>query len=212
MNALTVRDIIRLIREDKSDQALKLLLKMHSKDCLPLIRSKTKNLDRYEVMSILYDAFLDFSDRVRRGEYEYRDEASFLSYFKTACVNKAREFNRDRALPDFILLPEVLEMVKDDAEEAREQAKLDFFEEKRANYGIELEFEEGDQLDVLMDRVVHIFHQMSDKCKFLIVLKFFMKMSHQEIVDALRLFFEIKNESVSKTELYRCIERMKVMG
>jgi len=212
MDTFSDNEIIRLIQENQTDQALKLILMKHSRDCLPLIRSKTKNLDRYESLAILYDAFLDFCDRVMRNDYQYRDDTSFLSYFKSACVNKAREFNRDLTLPDFILLPEVLDLVKDDVDEAKENAMQEFLEEKREKYGIELEFREDDQLDALMDKVVRIFHQLNDKCKFLIVLKFFMKMSHNEIVDALRFFYEIKNDAVSKTELHRCIERMKVMG
>jgi len=212
MEVNTDREIIQLILEGKPELALKLLLKRHSKECLPLIRSKTRGLDRYGLLAILYDAFLDFSDRVKRGNYEYRDDASFLSYFKTACVNKARDYNRELTLPDFILVPEVMEMVRDEAGEALEHARKDFVEDKRMRYRVEMDFEDDGEMDTLMNKVVRIFHQLNDKCKFLIVLKFFMKMSHQEIVDALRFFFEIKNESVSKTELYRCIERMKIMG
>lgn len=211
METFSDSEIIRLIRENQRDRALKMMVMKHATDCLPLIRSKTRNLDRYELLSVMYHAFLDFCDRVDRKEYTYRDDASFLSYFKTACVNQAREFNRAVDLPDIVLLPEILELVKDDAREAEEAARKEFLEEKRAAYGIELDLETEEETD-LMDEVVRLFHKLNDKCKFLLVLKFFLNMSHREIADALRLFFEIGNENVSKSELHRCIERMKAQA
>jgi len=190
------------------DQALTLLYSRHSKDCLPIILSEVKNLNRYEVLSIFYYAFLNFCDRVPTGEFQYRNDASFTGYFKTACVNQARKFRREYALPAFILPSEMLEVMKDDVNEAEELAEQDFLEDKKNRYAIELKFEEDNKFD-LLDEVVRVFHAMNDKCKFLLVLKFFLNLSHREIADALRLFYEIKNENVSKSELYRCLDYIK---
>lgn len=204
------QEIVDLIKTKKMDKALSLIYNRHSRDCLPLIRMKTRNLNRYEMLSMFYGAFLDLSDRIASGAYEYRDDPSFLSYFKTACVNQAREYNRTFCLPDFILSSEILGIMQDDCRESEKIAREDFIQEKKKRYGIDLELpvEKDGEADPLTE-VVKAFHTLSDRCKFLIVLKFFVNLSHREIVDALNLFFEIRNEDVSKSELHRCLRYIK---
>jgi hypothetical protein len=91
----------------------------------------------------------------------------------------------------------------------------DQYEEERANeydhvnekYGIDLSSVDAEE--VFPGEVINAFHSLNEKCKFLLVFKYMLNLSHKDIVDCLCNFYELKNENVSKTELKRCLDRLK---
>jgi hypothetical protein len=216
MKNVSYSDIIDLIRKKEIDVALKELVLRLSKDCIPLIRSKNKTLTRHEVLGIFYYAFLDLSDRIEAGKFQFQDDSSFISYFKTSCVNQTYKLSREMSVKELILPGEILEILDREATEIRREVRSNFIENKVNLYDIKLDLPDiEDEGSDHLNEVVKVFHTLNDKCKFLIVLKFFLKLSHQEISDSLNLFYEIRSPDVSKTELYRCIgtiKRMTVMN
>ncbi|MCX6223734.1 MAG: hypothetical protein NTV01_03125 [Bacteroidia bacterium] len=208
MKNLSYSNIIELIRKKEIDIALKNLDIRLSKDCFPLIRAKNRSLTRHEVLGVFYYAFLDLCDRIAEEKFQFVDDSSFVSYFKTSCVNQTYKLSREQSIKELILPVDILENLE--VNRTLVDVGKDFFNNKMELYGIELQMEDiEDEISGCLNEVVKVFHTLGDKCKFLIVLKFFLKLSHQEISDSLNLFYEIKSPDVSKTELYRCIGNMK---
>lgn len=204
MSKIKYEEIIQFIKEKNMDQALRLITTRLSSECIPLIKSKSKHLTHYESLAIFYYAFLDLSGRIEKGSFTYENESSFESYFKRSCVNQAYNFIRETSVPKMMLPFEIIELMAGELEKTKREEEDTFIKEKLDNYGIELTIGDEEETDIT-EYVIRAFHTLTDRCKFLIVFKFFLKMSHREIVDALQLFYEIKNENVSKTELNRCI-------
>jgi hypothetical protein len=201
--------MINAIRIGDVDDALSYVAKRLLQDCKPLIRSKNKTLGRYEIIGVFYDAFLDLADRVKSGKFQFMGEAAFATYFKRSCVNQAFNLTRGLASGDIILPAEIIEILEEDAGKLRDDVAKSFIDDKFSLYGIRLELPESDEMADCLDEVVKVFHTLGEKCKFLIVFKFFLKFSHQEIIDSLRLFYDIKTPEVSRVELARCIGNIR---
>jgi len=188
--------------------SLHILTQSMFKECADLMRSKTGIEDESELLGLFHDAFLYFDEKYKSGKFEFREYESFRSYFKTACLNKAKEFRRYIKGPQYIISYENLNQYEEEFEQSVEEQRNEEYQEINQLYGIDLYESEEPEIDMYKE-AVRSFHTLNDKCKFLIVLKHFLKLSHNQIVEALRMFFEIKNENVSKTELQRCMDGLR---
>jgi hypothetical protein len=211
MEQISYPEIIWLIEDSNMDLAIKQLYRKMAKDCIPLIRSRVHQLTYNEALSVFYFAFLDLCGRIKNGSYEYRSDPSFESYFKTSCVNQSEKYRRE-FIPDMLVPTEFFEFIRDEAEhtiqEEEERFKAEKSEMGLLKHVIDDVVDTGARFDV-MDEVVKVFHDLNDKCKFLIVLKFFLNLSHRQIVDSLHLFYGISSEDVCKTDLYRCLVQIR---
>jgi hypothetical protein len=196
------QDIIDLIVIKNKNQALKFLTIRHCIEFLPIIRSNTKHLSLHEHLSIYYDAFLYFCDKVSIGAFKFTDDDAFISYFKESCKIAAKKFNRTFRPKQLVLPNEIKEYFLDDLADAEECARREFIE---MHPGIDIPILPDDGAD-LFNEIIRIFPLMNDECKFLLVLKYFLKLTHKEIVIALSSFFQIQNERVSITSLHRCYD------
>jgi DNA-directed RNA polymerase specialized sigma subunit len=133
---------------------------------------------------------------------------AFKSFFKTACMHQAKESMREEDSPDYIPLYDVFTDESEDAQEIYSDIQTVEYQRKLDMYGIDLKSVE-DQEDRL-PMVVKAFHSLSEKCKFLILLRYFVNLSHHDIVETLYNFYEIKNEDVSKAELSRCLKYIRI--
>jgi hypothetical protein len=208
MEQLSYVEILSLIRDNNMNQALKAVDYRLAKDCLLLIRSKTKKLDSNEVYAIFYYAFLDFCEKVKKGRFKYQNDSAFESYFKKGCVNHALQKTRELLHTELILPVEILELLENESSKVGKDIEKDFIKEKLELYGIQLDFEE-DGIFSYLPQVIKSFHSLGELCKFLIILRFFVKLSHQEISNNLSVFYNIKNANVSKTQFNRCMDRIK---
>lgn len=214
-------EIIRLILnadENNRNKAMQLLQEKYFKKCLPVIRKTIWNLTDSEYQSIFNDEMLTFCDKVIDGSFQYRAKISLLSYLKRGCVNKAHEYYRIYSNPRKNSDEIVGEYGIDDFNKEELNAELDFQDDKYARYGIELDFGEEDEEkertrkeDIKLDEIIRVFQHLSEICKFIIILKFFAKLTHEEIADSLRFMYGIANSNVSRTYLNRCMDRMKEM-
>jgi hypothetical protein len=211
MEQISYSGIIRLIENGAMDLAVKQLYIKTGKDCIPLIRSRLRQLTYQEALSIFYFAFMDLCERFKSGEFIYKNESATESYFKTSCINQSEKYRRE-FIPDMLVPTGFFELIREDADESIREEEERFRTEKM-ELGvspdiINLVIGQEERFD-LMQEVVKVFHELNDKCKFLIVLKFFLSLSHRQIVDSLHLFYGISSEDVCKTDLYRCLVQIR---
>ncbi len=203
----TLEHAILLIREDQLSEALEIISAHLLHDCIMLMASMLKDKNRYELYSLYYDNYLDFAKKVKEGKFQYVSDAAMKSFFKTGCSHRAKEqMNAAKKTNDWL--------------------SIDFFENSAGNYNDEYEAEKNAEYERVKDRygidlasietedvfpmdVIGAFHSLNEKCKFLLVLKYMLNLSHKNIVDCLSSLYELKNENVSKTELKRCLDNLK---
>jgi hypothetical protein len=203
-------EIVDLIKNKNMDLALKILFSKLSNECLRLIRSKRKNITHYEAIGIFYYAFLDLCERINSDKFIFQNDSAFITYFKTACVHQVFAFIRETSSPVILLPREVYELLHEEGKEKIQQSKNDFIGEKKNLYDIEIQFTEEETFDYLGE-VIRSFHLLGEKCKILILLKYFVQQTHEQISDILRLFYDVHNANVAKTQLSRCIRDMRKM-
>jgi hypothetical protein len=200
--------VIEHIQKKEMDVALKILFKKLSADCIPLIKARGRNLTNNEALSIFYYAFLDLCKRVQNCEFMFEDDKKFITFFKRGCVNQTYNTIREDRDPGMILPGEVLEFINDQAEDELRRINQEFAEEKKQNYGIDPAINDEDDNEMFY-MVETAFHLLDDKCKILILLKFFVKLKHEEIADAMRPFYDMADAGSSRVQLNRCKNQIK---
>ncbi len=195
------------IQNEEIEEGLEIISAHLLMDCIMLMSSITGEKNKYELYSLYYDNFLDFVEKIKDGRFEYVSDSALKSFFKTGCTHKAREQKR--------LFNKTTDWLSENFFETDEEAFENAYEEKKAaeyervfeKYGVDLA--SGEKSEEFPMDVVRAFHTLNEKCKFLVVMKYMLNLSHKDIVDCLCNFYELKNENVSKSELKRCIERLK---
>lgn len=198
---------VNLIRNDNLPEALEIINKFLLKDCISLIASKLKNRTNYEYFSLFYDNFLDFAGKVNNGKFKFTSESALRSFFKTGCTYRAKEEITKESKTNDWLSMDVFEQSAGTMDDIYEAEKNAAYEKIKAKYDIDLSGTAEDDL-VPMD-VLKAFHTLNEKCKFLVVLKYMVNLSHKDIVDTLSSLYGLKNENVSKTELKRCLDYLR---
>lgn len=201
------KEVFNLIKDDNLESGLKIISKHLLRDCVMLMSSKTITNDKYELYSLFHDNFLDFATKVKEGRFEYKSDSAFISFFKTGCSHRAKEHRRLYGKNDDWLSVTDFESHSDELDNIFQENKTNEYKSVYETYGINLEDIESKEVFPL--EVIKGFHSMNEKCKFLLVMKYMLNLSHKNIVDCLCNFYELKNENVSKSELKRCIERLK---
>lgn len=198
---------ILLISEGHLSQALEIISAHLLQDCIMLMASMLKNKNRYELYSLYYDNYLDFAKKVKEGKFQYVSDAAMKSFFKTGCSHRAKEqINSIKKSNDWLPI-DFFEKSAGEFADRYEAEKNAEYERVKDKYGIDLASVETEE--VFPMEVIKAFHTLSEKCKFLLVLKYMLNLSHKNIVDCLCNFYELKNENVSKTELKRCLDNLK---
>lgn len=198
---------IFLINKDQLSGALEIISAHLLHDCILLMASKLKDNTRYELYSLFYDNYLDFANKVKEGKFQYSSDASMKSYFKTGCSHRAKEhMNSTKKTRDWLSI-DFFEKSASEYADQYEAEKNAEYEKVKDKYGIDLASVETEE--VFPMEVISAFHLLNEKCKFLIVFKYMLNLSHKNIVDCLSNFYELKNENVSKTELKRCLDQLK---
>ncbi|MDD4747401.1 MAG: hypothetical protein PHW19_08970 [Salinivirgaceae bacterium] len=196
-----------LISNEELESALKIVSEHLLNDCIMLMASLTKIRNRYELYSLYYENYLDFVGKIRAGKFDYASDAAFKSFFKTGCSYRAKEYKRTFSKTDEWPAEHLAdvdpEFINGIFQEKKEKEYSDVYE----RYGIHLE--DVAEEEIFPAEVIKTFHTLNEKCKFLVVMKYMLNLSHKNIVDCLCNFYELKNENVSKSELKRCIEKLK---
>jgi hypothetical protein len=202
-----IKEGIEHIESGNIDEGIDILSKKLSNNSISLIISKTRLKNRNEALSIFYDSLLIFIDQVKSKKFKYLDDPRSISYLNTICLNKAREYckivNSGFIVDDSILAENKRDFIETYDEIRNEEVQ------SRQNQGYEIAAEPLNEEFPL--EVINAFHSLKEKCKFLIILKYKLKLKHDQIVDALAPFFQIKNKEVSKAELQRCMSFLKSM-
>jgi len=191
----------------EDEKALRNLAKSLMPSCIAIIRSNSIYKEVSEAANVYYHAYLYVKSRIEENTFQYMGDKSFQSYFKTACRIMYKEFMRLDESPNTLPFPEESIIFTEDAEEQFQEIMQHEYQRKFELYGVDLSKTEAPKF--LMTSLVKIFHTLSEKCKFLIILRYFLNLTHFQIVESLYLFYEIKNEDVSKAELSRCLSRMR---
>jgi DNA-directed RNA polymerase specialized sigma24 family protein len=218
MDILKDEEIIQLLIIGDLQSRNKAMEELHVryfKKCLPVIRKTTWKKTDSEYQSIFNEALEVFCNKVIEGSFEYRETQKLLSYLKKGCYYKALE-DYHKNINENEVDGKNIEGYSNYHYQGEElDAENDFLEDKLGRYDIELDFEEDEDKeqtkkeDVRLDDLIRAFQTLSDICKFLIILKFFAKQSHQQIADTLRFMFGLSDADVSKTYLNRCMNRIK---
>jgi hypothetical protein len=203
------REIVRLINENKLDQALKLISKKTMNECMGLIYKNTRLENPYEALNIFYDAFLTFAQKVQSGSFLYQGEKQTEGYFKSACVLKAKEYNRIAGrIPPIVPIDTIC--ADSDYDDEFENERKKFGKEYFEYSGVDL-WEGEKEEKFSFGNVLMLFHKLDEKCKFIIILKHIVGLSHEQIAYMIGSFYEIGSRDVSKTELNRCMNKLKTM-
>lgn len=172
-----------------------------------LMSAKTSTNDKYELYSLFHDNFLDFTVKVKESKFEYVSDSALISFFKTGCSHRAKEHRRMFGKNNDWLSVTDFENYTEEFDNIFQEKKINEYKTVYERYGVNLEEVESE--DIFPTEVIKGFHSLNEKCKFLLVMKYMLGLSHKSIVDCLCNFYELKNENVSKSELKRCIERLK---
>jgi hypothetical protein len=202
-----IKEGIEHIESGNIDEGIDILSKKLSNNSISLIISKTRLKNRNEALSIFYDSLLIFIDQVKSKKFKYLDDSRSISYLNTICLNKAREYCKI-VNSGFIIDNSILAENKRDFIETYDEIRNEEVQ-SRKNEGYEISTELLNEEFPL--EVINAFHSLKEKCKFLIILKYKLKLKHDQIVEALAPFFQIKNKEVSKAELQRCMSFLKSM-
>ncbi len=195
------------IQNEELEEGLQLVAENLLRDCIMLIASITKEQNKYELYSLFYDSYLDFANKVREGKFSYVSDSAFKSFFKTACSHKAKEHKRIFRKNEDWLSESFFDRHFESFDELFQENRKTEYDLVYEKYGISISTSDIDQEFPV--EVIKAFHKLNEKCKFLVVLKYMINLSHKEIVDCLCNFYELKNENVSKSELKRCLDNLK---
>lgn len=195
------------IRNEELDDGLNIISKHLLQDCIMLMSTITQEQNKYELYSLFYENYLDLVTKIKTGSFIYVSDSAFKSFFKTGCTHRAKEFNRAVNRPKEWFTHDFVEDQNAAIEEEFEQIKTEEYSSILDKYGIDLNTPDAEE--DMPATVIKAFHSLNEKCKFLLVMKYMLSLSHKEIVDCLSNFYELKNENVSKTELKRCLDNLK---
>jgi|GEM_PF-6575623 len=199
--------VFEQIKTGNDEKALQNMANTLMPECIKLIQTRSIYKDTYEASNVFYHAYLYVKSKIERGKCTFMGNESFKSYYKTACMHIAKEFMRTDESPNVVPIPEEWIYIAEDADEHFSQIQQQIYQRKLELYGVDLS--KPDLPENILTSVVREFHNLNEKCKFLIILKYFINLSHFDIVESLYLFYEIKNEDVSKSELSRCIRTLR---
>lgn len=200
-------EAIPLIKSNKLEEGLHIISEHLLRECIPLMASLNKQSTKYELYSLFYDNYLDFVGKVHAEKFIFTTEAALKSYFKTGCTHRAKEQQRKFSKPKDWLDESFFENNMTDLDESYDDSRKHEYANVMDKYGVDLS---GQDTEVeFPQQVIKAFHALNEKCKFLVVLKYMVNLSHKDIVDCLSNFYELKNENVSKTELKRCLDHLK---
>ncbi len=138
---------------------------------------------RYDVKAVVHEAIISLMFNLKKGTYEWREEAELMTYVSGIARNKWSEIRREktRYVPlDVDTMPVVLD---DPQQVAVNEQDL----EQR-----QLSVEKGLAL-------------LGEKCRQAIELFYFQKKTMQEIAALLGW----ANDDVAKKEKYRCLQRLR---
>ena len=200
-------EAIPLIKNNELEEGLHILSEHLLRECIPLMASLNKQSTKYELYSLYYDNFLDFVNKVQTDKFIFTNDAALKSYFKTGCTHRAKEQQRKLSKPKDWLDESYFDHYMGDMDESFEASRKNEYADVMEKYGVDLSGQEAEEEFPL--QVIKAFHSLNEKCKFLVVLKYMINLSHKDIVDCLSNFYELKNENVSKTELKRCLDNLK---
>jgi len=176
--------------------------------CTSLLQHKYR-LSEAESISILYDAFLEISERIVNNTFEYEHKNGFISYLKRTCNSKAKTYLQETRGDKIIVSVEKLNIAESTLQSETESSQEALFEEYETYYDVELNRPDKKQIIPSAKHAVASFHQLSEEGKLLIVLKDVLKLSYREMVEALSPFYKIKSEDVCKTKVSRCRKLMR---
>jgi hypothetical protein len=200
--------MIKLIEKKKLKEAHEILSARLKNDCLALIWRKDRHLTARERVSVFDEAFMALCLRVENGKFVYKDDKSFVTYFKTSCVHQVYKIWKLEQ-KEFSFPGEILENLE--SKEKLEEVRNDFIQEKIHLYGIKLVLDDNeDEIQERFDKVMKIFNTMDPKCQLIIWFKFFEKLSHEEIVEVLESDYKINSADTSKQMLCRCLNHIRI--
>ncbi len=199
--------LIENILNNKDADAYELLSKSIKNKCIGLVINKYR-VNESESISILFEAFLELCDRVRKKLFTFKDEVSFTAYLKKICLTKAKAYKKEVVGETFIYSTEQFEQMESMMQMEIQQAKDDIYDAKKQRYGIDLASLDSSG-DVSNKRIVEAYHSLREECKMLLMLKDILKSKYSTIVDALGFFYKIKNENVCRIQVMRCRKALK---
>lgn len=200
-----IKKALDLIREKRIDEGRVILTEKLSARCVSAIMAKIRISNRNEALSIFYDSLLLFIDKISDNKFNYENDEKLVSYFKTICINKAKEYSR-YIRKGYLVSSESIGENLNDFNELFTDTRDEVYNDKlKEGFDIKTDEIEND----FPVEVIREFHNLNEKCKFLIILKYKLKLKHEEIVEALAPFFKIKNREVSKAELQRCMQYLR---
>lgn len=202
-----LKKAFQYIQAGALEDALRIISENLLRESIMLMASINKGQTKYELYSLFYENFMDFADKVQEGKFTYASDAALKSFFKTGCTHKAKEQHRMFTKSKDWLEISFFENHSDDFDESFEDCKKEEYDVVLEKYGVDLN--SVDSTDEVPINVITAFHELNEKCKFLVVLKYMLSLSHKDIVDCLSNFYELKNENVSKVELKRCLDNLK---
>jgi hypothetical protein len=211
MQRLSYAEIFQQISEKNMTRAFYFLERNLHRDCYGYIVNRTKGIPAFSRLEIFMDAFSEFCTSIHAGKYVYINDESLLAYFRNGCriqilirIKKLiRKYRYER------YLNEVIRGVGEDEFNNEYNSVInDIISDKKSGYNIDLIIEEvEDEFYLRLKKVTEILQKLSNKCRHLIQLFFFMEKSHKEIPEYLP---GILNENTSKSTLYRCLEKIRV--
>nr|NQU90529.1 hypothetical protein [Bacteroidota bacterium] len=209
MEKLTVGQVIKLCQNGNDDNGKEILIEMLQSGSIGLILSKTRVSEKHDALSIFYDAIMDQLDEILSGKFVFVDEVKFRAYFRKKCIFKANAFVRENIAP-FIPMADISEQTEHLLENEYDEIRNEGYYRKNELYNLDLS--PDPQKPGFPKQVMEAFHQLSDKCKMLIILKKLMNVSHRKIVDTVGLLYTIGNENVSKNMLKRCWKNLVALA
>jgi hypothetical protein len=200
-------DVLPLIKDNHLEEGLHIMSEHLLRECIMLMASHNKQATKYELYALYYDNYLDFVNKVQADKFNFSTDAALKSYFKTGCTHRVKEQQRLMQKPKDWLDESYFEHHIDDIDESFSDSRNSEYAAVLDKYGVDLSLYDSEE--DFPSQVIKAFHTLNEKCKFLVVLKYMINLSHKDIVDCLSNFYELKNENVSKTELKRCLDHLK---
>jgi DNA-directed RNA polymerase specialized sigma24 family protein len=210
MQTISYAGIFQLIMDKNMSRAFYYLERNLYRDCYGYIVNRTKGVPVLTRQEIFKDSFSAFCSSIVEGKYVYINDESLMAYFRNGCriqiLDRIKKWIRKRRYERY--LNEVIQGVgEDELNNEYNHALNDLIHDKKSRYNIDLVMEDvEDEYYLKLRKVTEILQKLSNKCRNLIHLIFFMDKSHKEIPEYLP---GILNENTSKSTLYRCLERIR---
>jgi hypothetical protein len=208
MTTVSYAEIFKMIKVNNMTRANYYLYNNLKRDKFFLVTSSAFGLSMDDRKEIFDDAFSHFFEDIKIGKFKYKNDNALFSYFFGGCrfqqLNKIRELIRNRKYLRY--LEEMVHSLKDEEFENEYKSSLhEFTEEKYKEYGLEI-IPQEDPLDFKYTKVMEAILNSKGQCQTVIVLFYFLKMSHKEIPE---IYPVIANENTSKVVLNRCMNKIK---